>query len=122
MERITQQKKCILKYLQSVSTHPTADEVYVAVRKEMPHISKGTVYRNLDFFVQRGLIKEIPGAQKRFDADLSVHSHFLCQKCDQIIDIFGGEMVTYGNIQRAHQCGVVKGCEVYFYGICQACQ
>ena len=65
--RLSKQRKVILEELRSVDTHPTADEVYDMVRKVMPRISLGTVYRNLEFLCSKGMaIKVGPaGAQKR---------------------------------------------------------
>ncbi|MBC7073854.1 transcriptional repressor, partial [Candidatus Parcubacteria bacterium] len=47
MERLTSQKKIILDYLKSVRTHPSAEEIFEKVRKRLPQISLGTVYRIL---------------------------------------------------------------------------
>lgn len=120
MERITTQKQQILTYLRGTKSHPTAAGVYDAVREYMPHISKGTVYRNLDIFVKNGLIREIPGAQKRFDADLSIHSHFCCEKCDCIVDIYD-DSIARSNADCVNGYGDVITCDVYFRGICNAC-
>jgi len=120
MERTTTQKQQILIYLRGTKSHPTAAEVYDAVRENIPHISKGTVYRNLDIFVKNGLIREISGVQKRFDADLSIHSHFCCEKCDCIIDIHDNP-ITRNNVDYVKGYGDVVTCDVYFRGICNAC-
>ena len=121
MERLTRQKKCILDYLQNTKIHPTADEVYSKVRQQLPQISKGTIYRNLDLFVQSGLIKEISGSQKRFDADLSSHSHFCCEVCEKIIDIYQ-DIVLSGDEGEINQHGTVTAYSIYFYGRCNVCQ
>lgn len=69
----TAQRDAILKQLRAVKTHPTADELYAGLRVNMPQISLGTVYRNLEQMSQAGLIRklETAGKQKRFDGDIS---------------------------------------------------
>ena len=87
--RQTKQKAAILGYLRSVKTHPTAEIVYSAVKKEMPNISLGTVYRNLEEFSKNEIIGKLEVAgRKRFDGDISVHGHFICEKCGRIDDLF----------------------------------
>lgn len=88
--RLTKQRKIILEELIKLTTHPTADELYQIVRKRMPSISLGTVYRNLDFLVAQGQIAKLEtgGGQKRFDALLDFHQHVRCIKCGRIADVF----------------------------------
>ena len=57
--RMTHQRRIILNYLEKVDTHPTADDIYKEVRKELPKISLGTVYRNLEILSQNGMIKKL---------------------------------------------------------------
>jgi Fe2+ or Zn2+ uptake regulation protein len=88
-EKITCQKKTILDFLKSVRTHPTAEEIYQAVKTKLPQISKGTVYRNLNFLAREGKILEIfSNKVSHYDGDISFHSHFICRKCGKIFDIF----------------------------------
>ena len=67
--RMTHQRRIILEELRNTRSHPTADEVYEIVRKRIPKISLGTVYRNLELLSESGVIQklEIGGTQKRFD-------------------------------------------------------
>jgi Fur family ferric uptake transcriptional regulator len=66
---MTRQRKVILEELRNVDTHPSADEIYEMVRKRLPHISLGTVYRNLEILSETGAIQklELGCAQKKFD-------------------------------------------------------
>ena len=68
----TAQREAILEELRSVDTHPTADELYVMLRRRMPQISLGTVYRNLEQLSQLGVIQKLAttGKQKRFDGNV----------------------------------------------------
>jgi Fur family ferric uptake transcriptional regulator len=88
--RLTSQRQVILEELQKVTSHPTANEVYDMVRKRLPRIGLGTVYRNLDLLAEKGIIKklEVGGEQKRFDGDTSPHYHIRCVRCNRVEDIF----------------------------------
>ncbi|HKI82610.1 MAG TPA: transcriptional repressor, partial [Pseudodesulfovibrio sp.] len=57
--RLSKQRKVILEELRKVKSHPTADEVYDMVRKIIPRISLGTVYRNLEFLSSKGLVLKL---------------------------------------------------------------
>ncbi|MEJ2286365.1 MAG: transcriptional repressor [Desulfobacterales bacterium] len=86
--RMTRQRKVILEELRKVDTHPSADEVYDMVRRRLPRISLGTVYRNLEILSQNGRIQklEIGGTQKRFDGNPANHYHLRCLHCDRVVD------------------------------------
>lgn len=108
---ITNQNKFILDYLRGVKTHPSAEIIYSAVKKKLPQISRGTVYRNLKNLKEKGQVLEIPSEINRYDGDISPHAHFFCEKCDKIIDIF--EKIKVGKINNY---------QIYFYGTCNNCR
>jgi len=89
--RKTKQRDLILKVLRSTDTHPTADWIYEQVKKEMPNISLGTVYRNLGKLAKSGEITELSFGSKysRFDGNADDHYHFICTSCEKVIDIKG---------------------------------
>ncbi len=121
-ERLTSQKQFILDYLKSVKTHPSADKVYSAVRKKLPRISRGTVYRVLDNFKDKGKVQAIPAkGVSHFDGDTSSHAHFICQKCNRIYDIF--DVCSKCSILRNKRLkvGRINHYKIYFYGICKNC-
>lgn len=88
--RMTRQRKVILETIKKLKTHPTADEVFSLVRRKLPRISLGTVYRNLELLTDQGLIRklETAGTQKRFDGDMQEHQHVRCIRCGKIDDLF----------------------------------
>ncbi len=87
--RMTSQRSIILQVLRSAHTHPTADELYEVVRAKLPHISLGTVYRNLEIMAAAGIIRklETAGTQKRFDGIVENHYHVRCVRCGRIDDL-----------------------------------
>ena len=86
--RMTRQRRTIIRALEMVESHPTADEVYEAVRRELPRISLGTVYRNLDVLSEHGIIRklEFGGSQRRFDGMPNNHYHLRCTGCGRLED------------------------------------
>ena len=122
-ERMTAQKSFIYNYLKSVKTHPSAEVVYKEVRKKLPNISQGTVYRVLNNFKEKGEIISIDTKDTiHFDADISDHAHFICEECGNVFDV----------IAECSKCGVLKNkktkvgkinhYKINFYGICGACK
>jgi len=87
--RNTRQRTVILTALREVHTHPTADEIFAMTRETLPHISLGTVYRNLDLLARHGeiLCLENGSTQKRFDGNLLPHHHVRCTKCGKVADV-----------------------------------
>jgi Fur family ferric uptake transcriptional regulator len=87
--RMTKQRQVILDALKSMPLHPTADEIYDRVRKKLPRISLGTVYRNLETMVAQGIIQRLTmgGGQRRFDHDPRVHHHVRCRACGALADV-----------------------------------
>ncbi|MEW6500799.1 MAG: Fur family transcriptional regulator [Thermodesulfobacteriota bacterium] len=87
--RSTKQRQIILDALMGVTSHPTADDLYRMVRRKLPSISLGTVYRNLETMAELGMIQklEVAGTQKRFDANTSNHYHVRCLRCGRVDDL-----------------------------------
>ena len=84
--RMTRQREVILEEIRRAKVHPSADEVYEMVRKRLPRISLGTVYRNLEILSELGEIQklELGGDIKRFDWDPKKHYHVRCLKCGRV--------------------------------------
>ncbi|MBI4965683.1 MAG: transcriptional repressor [Desulfomonile tiedjei] len=87
--RTTRQRRIMLAELEKLRTHPTAHELYEVVRKRLPKISLGTVYRNLEILSECGMVQKLgtAGTQKRFDAVTANHYHVRCTKCGRVADV-----------------------------------
>lgn len=122
-ERTTAQKSFIFDYLRGVKTHPTAEVVYKEVRKKLPTISQGTVYRVLNNFKDKGEIQTIETKDNvHFDADISDHAHFICEKCGKVYDIFD-ECSKCGILKKKKtKVGKINKYQIKFYGICTKCK
>ncbi len=119
--RNTKQKEAIIAAVNNTKTHPTADEIYSALKPEHEKLSLGTVYRNLNKFSENGLIKKIsvPGLGDRFDFNTSDHEHFICIDCGKVFDakLSGSltSMVTSQDIEVTHYA-------LMLYGHCSECK
>ena len=122
--RITTQRQIILEELAKVKTHPTASELYDMVRKRLPRIGLGTVYRNLELMAENGMILklEVGGTQKRFDATTDTHYHIRCSHCGKVDDIDTPVMDELVNEAAASSLYQVLGHHIEFTGICPSCQ
>lgn len=121
--RMTKQRAVILEALRSVTSHPTADEIYGMVRKKLPRISLGTVYRNLDLLTSSGEIRRLDkaGVQKRFDGDMSPHHHVRCMVCGRVGDIHAPLRAPEAP-QDAAPGFTIHDVEMEFIGVCHQCR
>jgi Fur family ferric uptake transcriptional regulator len=124
MIRHTTQRHIILEELSKVKTHPTASELYDMVRKRLPRIGLGTVYRNLELMAYSGMILkiEVGGTQKRFDATTEAHYHIRCSVCGKVDDIdipVINELVVQAADTTSY---LILGHHIEFTGVCSTCQ
>ena len=124
MRRGTKQREAILKVLRKTKSHPTADQIYDEVRKEIRNISKGTVYRNLQVLQEDGAVSELNlnGTSSRFEAKQDSHYHFRCEQCGRVFDL--DEPVNNELDEKvAKRTGFkVSSHQLEFRGLCKDCQ
>ena len=121
--RLTTQRQIILEELGKVTSHPTANEVYDMVRRRLPRIGLGTVYRNLELMADSGIILklEVGGTQKRFDATVDPHYHIRCTSCGKVDDI-AIAVQDHINQMAENSCNYkILGHHIEFSGICMSC-
>ena len=122
--RMTRQRRIILEELRGNHNHPTASEVYELVRRRLPRISLGTVYRNLELLSEQGLIRklELGNSQRRFDAATENHYHLRCVGCGQVKDAPVEPVTTMESALRGVSDYEIIGHRLEFIGLCPACQ
>src|SRR4030043_1448538 len=124
MRRETRQREAILRVLRNTRAHPTADWIYEEVKKEIPNISKGTVYRNLQVLQEDGAITvlNLNGTLSRFEVKQHGHYHFRCEQCGRVFDL--DEPVNNEIDKRvAERTGFkVSHHQTEFRGLCKDCQ
>jgi len=120
--KLTPQRLAILEYLDGNKMHPSAEDIYNAVKKKFPTMSFATVYNTLETLRKRGLVRElsIDGERKRYDPDIEPHHHILCIKCRKIVDVQMEFDVPVPD--EARQQFVIFGNHIEFYGLCVDCK
>lgn len=116
----------VLDMLRASTSHPTAQEVYEAVRRTRPRIGLATVYRILRQLTEQGLIKELGYGSEcaRYDARTHRHDHAICTQCGALLDVPMDVALSDEALRQAAQAtGLELGShEVRIYGRCTPCQ
>jgi Fur family peroxide stress response transcriptional regulator len=120
--RETRQRRLVLKALRDTRSHPTAEWIFTRVREQLPNVSLGTVYRNLNVLREEGIVREIrsAGRSTRWDADLSPHGHFVCTACGEVRDVTDLRMHDWRSLKDLVGCEVTAQ-QTEFYGLCPVC-
>ncbi|MDR2146884.1 MAG: transcriptional repressor [Tannerella sp.] len=114
------QRLAVMQFLQHNKTHPTVDEVFEALRTEIPTLSKTTVYNTLKLFIERKAINYISIDERnaRFDSVIQPHAHFRCKECDRIIDID----LDINQFLPENFRGEINESFFYLKGFCEECK
>ena len=114
----------ILELVRSTKIHPTASWVFDQLKKEYPKVAVGTVYRNLNILVSEGLINNIKFDEPidRYDANITKHYHFICERCGAIHDLDITFDTTLEKKVMEKTDFQVRHHRFDFYGICKACR
>lgn len=90
-QRFTEQRAAVYRHLLATDSHPTADEVFTAVRSEIPDISLATVYKALETLVGCGLAAKLTygDGSARYDGRTDPHPHARCLACGAVLDVPG---------------------------------
>ena len=123
--KYSRQRESIKNYLANTTEHPTADLIYMHVKREFPNISLGTVYRNLNLLTDLGEAIKItsPDGGDRFDGNLTPHNHFYCKECGKILDL----PIDEESMKRLHESasedfdGLIESSTITFFGKCRDC-
>jgi len=116
------QRTAVMNYLLNNRTHPTVEEIYLALSPMMPTLSKTTVYNTLNLFVERGAIRSLAIDEKnaRYDIDISAHAHFLCSTCGAVKDIYNVKPEVFQLPENDEF--IIQSVEVSYSGICNECK
>lgn len=114
------QRTAVLRFLRSVKTHPTVDEIYQALLPDNPALSRTTVYNTLDLLSDSGLVLTLDFGEGflRYDADCSPHSHFRCTGCGKVFDIMSSVPDCSAMLPRGFR---LEGAQLKLFGKCSAC-
>lgn len=86
---LTHQREVIFRALIEMEGHPNPELIYERVKSQVPAISLGTVYKNLNMFLERGLAKEVTlhHGSLRLETNFEPHHHLVCIRCKEIVDL-----------------------------------
>lgn len=121
--KYSRQRQVIKDFLMTRKDHPTADVVYMNVKREHPGISLGTVYRNLSLLADLGEIRRLRlgDGVDHYDADTSKHYHVICTECGNVADLKTHGINSMMDISNLDYDGKIQGHVTYFYGVCAGC-
>jgi Fur family transcriptional regulator, peroxide stress response regulator len=120
--RNTKQLRIVWHAVKDDKSHPTADQIYERVRKQLPSISLGTVYRNLQKLVSDKKLQVLMrGRSQHFDPLVEKHQHFICELCDRVYDVLIDHHKELKPAKLPHEGFKVTSHQLAFYGICKHC-
>ena len=110
----------MLELLDKKRAHMNVNEIYDELIKEIPTISKTTIYNSLKAFVEKGIVQclTITPYEMRYDIDTTPHFHLLCKKCGRVFDV---DIRCVYNEQREIDGHIIEEIHGYFKGICKEC-
>lgn len=123
--RNTLQKEKIISILSRSENmiHPTAKNIVDIVAAESPSIGQATIYRTINKLVEDGTLNKLPTTDGyHYDINTSMHSHFICQKCFKIFDIYDDNYnALIANVASSNNISITHT-NIVFEGICSSCQ
>lgn len=124
MKYLTLQRQTILDTAKGLRSHPTAKEVFLRVKNQLPEISFATVYRNLKYLVKNDILREITFTDDavRYDSFLRDHQHFICNNCNRIYDLELTELLNVKEQVEKIPCHQVDTYHLELYGLCHQCK
>ncbi len=92
--KITPQRLAVLEAVIKLANHPTADKIIEFIKKNHPNIAVGTVYKTLETYVEKGIVKKVKTDKDimRYDAVLDKHHHLYCLESDRIEDYYDDDL------------------------------
>lgn len=123
LSKYSHQREAIINFLKTRTDHPTADVVYQHIREDLPNISLGTVYRNLNQLAEAGMILRlhVDGKTDHYDACTKEHAHLLCKNCGCVRDIQISPNQMLLKEARTASDFEVEDVAILFTGVCNAC-
>jgi Fur family transcriptional regulator, peroxide stress response regulator len=123
VRRKSKQREQIYEFIRASDSHPTALEVYTALRKEMPALSMGNLYRNIGILVEEGRVRRriFRDGVEHYDAIVVPHYHFICERCGRVADFEMPPQESMVKKARAMSKHTITDHTINFYGTCEKC-
>ncbi len=120
--RFTPHRQHVYDVLVRHRDHPTAEEVFIRAKRDVPEISIATVYNCLDALVKCGLVRlvNVDRGATRFCPNMEEHGHFVCDICGAVFDVELSLASTKAGVQLPDGFKV-RHYDVAIHGECAAC-
>jgi Fur family transcriptional regulator, peroxide stress response regulator len=117
---VTPQRIAIYRALLEANDHPNPEAIYRRVRTTMPSLSLATIYKTLDALARLGLVSELIGNSRRYDANVDPHHHLVCTRCDRVTDYYDP---AFDRIPLPSRLAGFRArrVSVHFHGLCANC-
>ncbi len=124
VRRRSLQREQILEIIRGSTDHPTAHMVYAALKEKIPAVSLGNVYRNIRILTEEGRLasRDFGDGIEHFDAVLTPHYHFICEKCGKVEDFPLPVQEHIVESAREQTSNIILGHTIQFTGICKECR
>lgn len=121
--KVTHQRMAVYSMLAGVESHPTPEDVFTAIRAQLPSLSLGTVYKILDQFHRHGFLRKVSteGHVARYDANVEEHHHLVCSGCGKIQDVHVKTDPALAHMPAGADFAVTSY-DILFHGLCKTCQ
>jgi len=121
---LTSQRRAVLEALKDFKGHPSAEEVYLVVKKKNPRVALGTVYQALSVLEEIGLIeaKHWSESPVRYDLNTEPHHDIRCTRCGEVTEIPGVEFEDFAARIRENTPYEVTNASLVIEGVCPSCQ
>lgn len=122
--RITKQRLSILDILRNTTAHPTAEEIYNMVKRQIPDISLGTVYRTLNILEELDLLQKLTYGESccRYDGNVDTHYHAICLNCGRVFDVDEPVLDNLGERFSQKTDFTITEHRLELYGYCKDCE
>lgn len=121
-ENFSNKRNAIINALKNTTEHPCAKTLYETLKPDYPNLSLATVYRNISYFKEKGMVISVAtvDGEERIDANTSPHAHFICNCCKGVYDVFDSQTAqTTDSLTK--QGFKIDNSTVNFYGLCYKC-
>lgn len=114
------QRITILRYLIMEKNHPSVDVIYNAIHKEIPTLSRTTVYNTMNLLVEKGIVTAltIKEGELVYDYIETAHAHLHCNQCGMIKDIMLNENIIDMKSLNGFE---ISEAQINFKGTCLDC-
>jgi Fur family transcriptional regulator, peroxide stress response regulator len=124
IRRKSKQREIIFEIISNTASHPTVNNVYKDLKKIIPYVSLGNVYRNIKILIEEGRIqlRDFGDGYEHYDAIANNHYHFICEKCGTISDFDFSVQDHVMEEAQKNTKNIIIGHTINFFGICEKCK